>query len=226
MKPCSWKVFWSYIVDISIERSHSPYHKLLEVVLSKGRYQLRTSRAIYSYEDLYDNFGTLFREKINCEKLPGNKVLILGLGLASIPVILESLEDRTWEITAVDIDEEICRLANEYVLPRIKSPVEVFIADADNYMHTLTTKFDLICVDLFMEDEVPENFKSLEFLRRLRSGLNSGGLIVYNTLAYSSEDKKSSREFFEKCFNIIFEKAKYLLIHRNYMLLSDESFLL
>ena len=93
-----WKKMLSYLIDLRIEQSSSDHHRHLDIWLSKGRFQLCTENAVYSYEDLYDNFGKLFTKKLAMERLPGNQVLILGLGLGSIAIILDQLSSGCWEI--------------------------------------------------------------------------------------------------------------------------------
>ena len=162
-----WKRLLSYLIDLRIESSASDHHQHLDIWLSRGRFQLCTENAVYSYEDLYENFGSLFKEKLALDRLPGNRVLILGLGLGSIPIILDQISRDHWDFSAVEIDDEVCRLANIYASPKISSPLEVHVADAQIYLSVNHTSFDLICVDLFVDDEIPEEFRTEDFLNML-----------------------------------------------------------
>ncbi len=60
MRPGFWKKLSSYFVERPIESASSEWNPELHVCLSKGRYQLCTAGAIYSYEDLYANFFLAF----------------------------------------------------------------------------------------------------------------------------------------------------------------------
>ena len=57
-----WKRWLSYFWTIPIESVQSEVNPDLHVSLIKGRFQLYTQHAIYSFDDLYDNFGHTFSE--------------------------------------------------------------------------------------------------------------------------------------------------------------------
>jgi spermidine synthase len=159
-------------------------------------------------------------------RLPGKQVLILGLGLGSIPIILDRLSYGEWDISAVEVDEEVCRLANVYATPKISSPMEVHVADAQSFLALNQTSFDLICVDLFVDDQIPEKFKTQDFLEELKGSLAPKGLLVFNTLAFRDSDKKESRDFFDGIFNTVFENGELVPVYKNYMLINDRTYLL
>ncbi|MBK7096187.1 MAG: hypothetical protein IPH57_14535 [Saprospiraceae bacterium] len=68
MKKPIIKNILSYFSDILLESTFSEYNEILEVYLSKGRYQLCSAGAIYSFEDKYVNFYETFRA-LNWKKL-------------------------------------------------------------------------------------------------------------------------------------------------------------
>ena len=224
MRPWFYKLL-SYFWDIQIDYRHSLINGDLVVFLVKGRYQLCTANAIYSFEDKYDNFGNVFREYIDLSKLPGNRVLILGLGLGSVPLILDMINPGKWSFSSVEIDPEICELASLYAYPKIKSPITTIIGDASSFVKTCTEQFDLICIDLFIDEDVPENCSSLAFLNDVQSCLAPGGLIVNNTLAFTKSHKESANEYYQSKFKKVFREASLIHTHKNFMLLSDISYL-
>ena len=90
MKIPKWKKWLSYLMEWHIESAPSPINPHLYVSLKKGRYQLCTANAVYSYDELYNNFSDLFPQ-LKIEQLPGQRILVLGFGLGSIPLIIENL---------------------------------------------------------------------------------------------------------------------------------------
>ena len=62
MKQPLWKRLLSHLFEIHIESTSSEYNPHLYVSLRKGRYQLSTANAIYSFEDLYYNFLMLLQK--------------------------------------------------------------------------------------------------------------------------------------------------------------------
>ena len=224
MKQPLWKRILSYIKDVHIETTESEHNPNLRVVLSHGRYQLLTANAIYSYGDLYDNFSRAF-DQIDLEKLQIKEVLILGFGLGSIPVILENMFHKKYYYTAVEIDPEVLRLANTYVVPDIQSGIEFQLSDAYTFTEFCEEKFDMICMDVFLDDKVPTELEQDDFLINVKNILSENGILLFNKLAYTHTDKKNAHAFFKNHFKRIFTEGVYLDVKGNYILLNREDIL-
>jgi 2-polyprenyl-3-methyl-5-hydroxy-6-metoxy-1,4-benzoquinol methylase len=214
-----WRRLLSYIKTVHVETTGSGYNPYLRVVLSHGRYQLVTANAIYSYGDLYDNFTKAF-EQIDLDRLEIKEVLILGFGLGSIPLILETMFQKKYYYTAVEIDPEILRLANTYVVPDIQSGIEFQLSDASTFVTFSKKKYDMICMDVFLDDEVPTELEHEDFLVNLKKMLSPNGILLFNKLAYSKKDKKNSDAFFNNHFKRIFTEGVLLDVKGNYILLN------
>ena len=224
MKPSRWRRLLSYLTEIPLEHRSSEHNAELTVALSRGRYQLYTENAVYSYADLYDNFRQAFR-RIDLDHPPIERVLLLGLGLGSIPWMLERTFGRRYRYTAVEIDEEVIYLAGKYCLGELRSPMEVICADARQYVAVCAQRFDLICMDIFEDDTVPEAFEEAGFLRALQGLLTPGGRLLYNRLASRPGDRSSSLRFFRQVFLPVFPDAAKLEMKDNLVLLHDRRYL-
>ncbi len=220
-----WKRLLSYLWEIPIESSEGEFNPELTVNLWRGRYQLCTAHAVYSYEDRYENFVRAFK-KIRLDEIRDARVLVLGLGLGSIPMLLEHRFRKNFHYTVVEIDEAVIDLANRYALPFIQSPVEIICADAFVFADQCTERFDIICMDVFLDDEVPEDFERFAFLESLRDLLSPNGVLLYNRLAATANDKRKSYAFFENVFKGVFRKGHCLDVGANYILLNDSASLL
>jgi len=159
-----WKYYLSYLTELHIESAPSEHNPHLYVSLRKGRYQLATANAIYSYGDLYDNFSDAF-QTINLEGI--ENALLLGFGLGSIPYMLEKKFHKEYYYTGVEIDENVLYLANKYVLPELHSPISLLPTDAATYVSYCQEQFDLICMDVFLDDTIPAIFETKTFLQQL-----------------------------------------------------------
>ena len=219
-----WKQLLSYVIELPIEKSSSSHNPYLEVTLKKGRFQLSTANAIYSYSDLYDNFSEAF-SRIKLDELPIENVLILGFGLGSIPIVLEKKFQKKYHYTAVEIDEEVLFLANKYALPEIKSSIGMICADAYSFVMECFEVFDMINVDLFLDDKVPDQFEEDEFLKQLSRLLKKDGVLLYNRLAFSKKDVENARAFYENKFKTNFPQGTYIEAKDNWMLLNNKKFL-
>lgn len=195
----------------------------LYVFLSKGRYQLVTSNAIYSWADLYANFVKAF-QRLRWELLPGDDLLSLGLGLGSIPYMLETKFNKSFHYTAVEVDEQVIYLAQKYVLDELKIPIQVIHADAVAFIRQTSQKWDMICVDLFIDDEIPGGALSVDFIRDMKARLSEDGLILFNSLARTQDDMKESRRFLDEIFLPVFPAGGYLDVGGNWILVSDKRF--
>jgi spermidine synthase len=209
-----WKRWLSYLFELPLEQSGSPYNPVLEVSIKRGQFRLSTANAIYSYGD-----------RMDWSKLPGQEVLLLGLGLGSIPYMLEKTYQKELYYTAVDIDEEVMRLADKYLLHTLKSPIEQVCADAAVFVAVSPDEtYDLICVDLFDDDRIPEEFAQPAFLEELSRILRPNGLILYNCLAFTPDERRESERFFNEVFRAVFPQAKALYVGDNLVLAGDQRF--
>ncbi len=209
-------------MDVRLESLGSDENEILHVLLSKGRFQLVTENAVYSFEDLYVNFTHAFSELQVAGRKP-ERVLTLGLGLGSIPYILEKKEGLIAEHTAVEIDEAVIHLAHKYTLSGLESQVQTICADAEAFSYMTEETFDLVCMDIFKDVIVPENFESLEFLKALQSLVAPGGLLLFNRLYHTSEDRKVTDAFVQGNWATVFPDGKSLEHKGNLMLFWEYS---
>lgn len=219
MKQPIWKILLSYLTELHIESAPSEINPHLYVSLSKGRYQLSTANAVYSYGDLYDNYRKIF-ERMNLPNSQIEKVLILGFGLGSVPFMLEKKFEQKYHYTGIEIDENVVYLAEKYVISELNSPIEIYCADAFSFVMQTSEKFDLIAMDVFLDDIIPNNFQSQEFLIALKDLIEENGLLLYNRLSLTEQDQKDTQSFYESEFLTVFPNGTYLDVGGNWMLMN------
>lgn len=224
MKQPLWKRLLSYITELHIESISSEYNPHLYVSLREGRYQLCTANAIYSFEDLYDNFSEAFK-LIDLDQLEIKKVLILGFGLASIPIILEKRFNKKYHYTGIEIDEEVIYLANKYIMDELKSGISMICANAHLFVMQCEEQFDLVIMDVFYDDLIPEEFEQTDFLNQLKSLTKPEGLLMYNRLAFNKRDIRQTNIFYKEKFSKVFDQGTYLEVKGNWMLLNRSDIL-
>jgi spermidine synthase len=219
-----WKRLLSYVSPIRLETASSDYNSHLEVSLSHGRYMLSTANAIYSFDDLYTNFLGAFRQ-VKMGQLPGDQVLVLGLGLGSIPYMLENKLGLDFRYTLVEIDEVVVDLAYRYTLQWLESPLEIIRTDANIFVTATYQQYDLICMDVFEDDDIPRLFKESEFLEKLKNILAPNGLLLYNVLTARKMDRYHSDRFYTEQFLKVFPNGTRLEIGNNWILINEKSYL-
>lgn len=221
-----WKRWLSYLAEQSLEVTSSDYNEYLSVSLRHNELMLSADEAIYSFGKRYRNFRSAF-ERVDLDQLPERaSVLLLGLGLGSVPLMLEQHFGRPYYYVAVEIDPVIVELAHDYQLPELRSPLEIVNADALRFLEVNTDRFDLVCMDVFQDAIVPEAFEAPIVLELLRDSVKPGGLLIYNRLASTREHQILSRRFFEDQFCPVFPESYLLDTRGNYMLLNERKFVI
>ena len=218
MHPPLWKYYLSFLTEVHVESAPSEHNPHLYVSLRKGRYQLSTANAIYSYADLYSNFRDAFQQ-IRLPDLPIDNVLLLGFGLGSIPYMLEKKFQLDYHYTAVEIDENVLYLANKYVLPDLTSSISMIASDANIFVAYCQEQFDLICMDIFLDDTIPAIFETEAFLLQLKNLLTPNGILLFNKLALTQKDIAACQSF-RPLFLSCFPEGTHLEVDGNWMFLN------
>lgn len=196
----------------------------LFVELHKGRYRLSTRYAVYSFDDLYDNFFNTF-SKLKLDTFSNGDVLLLGGGLGSIPYMLEKRFAFDASHTIVEYDENIIELFNNFTLPRLKSHIQVIQMDAVMAVEILEEKYDLLIIDVFVHDEIPEPVRTAAFLDHCAALLAPGGLLLFNWMTITRALKHSCAQYFEQIFQPCFPLASQNVTTYNTILISDKGYL-
>lgn len=218
----AWRRWASYVTDQTLARGPGDHTDCLEVILRRGKVLLQAEGAVYSWEDNYYNFREAFAY-LDWDALAGRKVLLLGLGLGSAIQIAEEHFGQVLDATALEYDAVVADLAQRYLLGRLRSRVRVVVEDAERFVARLppASKYDLVLVDIFVDDRVPERFETEGFLRALRDVLAHDGCLISNRLSYRATDEEATRRYFEEVFARVFPGAEVLDVRSNWMLFSD-----
>jgi len=214
------KELLSHVYEFPIEQVESKYSTILNISFYKGRYLLSTRNAVYSFAEKYDSFADAFQQ-LNVGKRDIQKVLILGFGLGSIPQILNQEYKINCHYTAVEIDPMVIHLAKEYGYMPQQSKIEIFCADASDFVKAEQDKYDLICVDVFIDDTVPESAESEVFLYNLKRILKDNGLLIYSRLNVDNIQKTTNNSFKREHFKKVFSPSKEIETRGNLMLVYD-----
>ena len=133
--------------------------------------------------------------------------LILGLGGGSAAKLVRKYWPET-KITGVDIDPVMVDLGRKY-LGLDEQGVTILISDAKGVCNKLSEKrkkFDLILVDLYVGDKVPEIFEENDFIKTISKLLPKDGIAVFNRLyqrswpssAYYGEKRPQAMRFLKR----------------------------
>lgn len=114
-------------------------------------------------------------------------VLIIGLGGGTLPRALEQLLPQV-RIDVVEIDPAVVRVAGQYFDFKADARVRVIEADGRVYVKRALRedkRYDLVMLDAFDHEYIPEHLLTQEFLREVKTLLTPGGVLAANTFSSS-----------------------------------------
>ncbi len=135
------------------------------------------------------------------------RILIIGLGGGTL-VHTYSLLFPQAEIIVAEIDEAVVDVAEEYFDFRTTDKIKAVAEDGRLYIKRAglrNEKFDLVILDAFNGDYIPEHLMTAEFLEEVKKLLPPNGMVVANTFSSSrlySAESQTYTQVFGKLFNI------------------------
>ncbi|MBN2418564.1 MAG: fused MFS/spermidine synthase [Deltaproteobacteria bacterium] len=142
-------------------------------------------------------------------------ILIIGLGGGVIPrAMVRYIPDA--QIDVVDIDPDVVDVAEKYFLFDPGSNIKIHIADGRDFIRqaaqcTTVKKYDLVIMDAFNSNSIPEHLTTKEFLRELMLILNPHGVVATNVLFDNRRFHsilKTYRKVFNRCYLFMGGKAQ------------------
>lgn len=115
------------------------------------------------------------------------RVLMVGLGGGSIPTVLQRLAPGA-SVDVVEIDDAVVRVAERFFRFRQTDTMKVSVVDARVFVKRAlqrNQRYDLILLDAFTGDYIPEHLMTKEFLLECRQLLTPDGVLAANTFAVS-----------------------------------------
>lgn len=185
---------------------------------------LGTDATIYSWDDQYLNY-VWGLEAIDWNQLDCKKMLIIGMGLGAVVYILEKNRKVYPEITAVEYDQDVIYFARKYSLPRFKSKIEVIHADGYKFLLQSKEQYDLIIVDVCIEDMIPPGFETHDCMEAIQNNLSKGGVLLYNRFYSYYKDQYKTDRFFKNVFKKVFPNGFLLDQKGTCLLVNDKSVL-
>jgi len=139
-------------------------------------------------------FTYVYRISEFTDSLPKrSKILVLGLGGGSIAQVLSK---KGFDVDACELDKRIAMIAKNYFY--LNNKVNITIDDARHYIKTCTKKYDLIIMDIFKGEDVPNHVFTKESLEETNKILQPNGTIIVNSFGYiEGEEGKAMRSIYK-----------------------------
>lgn len=132
------------------------------------------------------------------------KILIVGLGGGTLPTALRELLPSA-AIDVVEIDPAVLAVAKDY-FAFSSEQLPVHISDARVFVKRRLqsgVRYDLVMLDAYSGDYIPEHLMTAEFLAETRNLLTPGGTVAANTFSTSKLYDHES-ETYRRVFGLFF----------------------
>ena len=191
------KKLLSYIWPFTLNTVDSDTSGKLEIVICDGKKMLFSRDANYSYGALQKVLEFALH-KIDIKGI--QQVLLLGLGGGSVIYSLREKFGFEGHIHAVEIDDKIISIAQNDFDIYASSHLSISKNDAYTFVQEHHNKYDLIIIDLFINNEVPSQFYSTVFCNNISKLLNQNGYFIFNIGIKGKMTEKTNEaiNYFEK----------------------------
>lgn len=112
-----------------------------------------------------------------------HRVLIIGLGGGVLPMALRRLYPAA-QIDAVDLDPCVVKIAERYFGFAPDGHLHAYVDDGRMFVRKqgrAGVRYDLILIDAFDQDYIPEHLLTVEFLAQVKAIMAPRGVLVANT---------------------------------------------
>lgn len=116
----------------------------------------------------------------------GVRVLNVGLGGGTLPNAIRSYFPNA-KVTTVELDPQMLQAAKDYMFFEESKNNAVVIQDARYFIRKQQKrkeKYDVVLLDAFDGEYIPEHLTTQEFLQEVKSILEPGGMVLANTFSH------------------------------------------
>src|ERR1700682_4328894 len=137
------------------------------------------------------------------------RILVIGEGGGTIPTALQEMLPNT-QIDLVELDKAVDGVARQYFEFKPGLKTRVFIENGRVFVKRMIPQkpnYDLVLLDAFDADYIPEHMLTREFLQEVKSIMTPDGVIVANTFSDSAlydYESVTYRTVFGSFFNLKF----------------------
>ncbi len=175
------KKIWSYLFPVQLESFKSKHLPSIELNMHNGNLHIDGEHVNYSFGSLHLVFRKAIKDQVVSIK-KAKTVLILGFGAGSIAKILNNEYQLNLAITGVEFEPAMLEVAEKYGNINRFEQLNLVCQDAADFMAQNKALYDVIFIDLFIENKIPAFCFEHAFQQQLNKSLNSNGIIIWNTL--------------------------------------------
>ena len=157
-------------------------------------------------DNLVFNYTKMMLGALYLQPAP-DKILIIGLGGGTLPSTLSRILPKA-KIDTVEIDPAVVRVARKYFNFHMTPTVTVSEEDGRVFVKRAIkkgVKYDLIMLDAFDHEYIPEHLLTKEFLSEVKKVMMPGGVLAANTWSSSrlyDHESVTYESVFGRFFNL------------------------
>ncbi|MDB5491582.1 MAG: conserved rane protein of unknown function [Micavibrio sp.] len=173
----------------------SSFGNLKTVDLIDEKSKMKMSRLLLNdgmTQNVYDSLGrpsglyTFMLERLALAASPdARKALVLGIGGGTVPA---NFVADSMEVHAVDINHRIVDFSRQN-LGLDTTGMTLEIADARTAARNCSHDYDIVTVDLFRDDGIPEHLVTREFFADIKNCLKDQGVMLMNTFMSTADQR-------------------------------------
>lgn len=111
------------------------------------------------------------------------RILVVGLGGGAMPMFLRAVVPGA-HVDVVDIDPDVVEVAKRYFGFKEDETLRAHVADGRGFVEAKGEAYDLVFLDAYGPDSIPEHLATQEFLTAVRARLSERGAVVGNVWEY------------------------------------------
>ena len=185
----------SFLFPVTIYNQNSTVSNSIEITWNNGQLVMDSKNTNYSYGSL-QRILRLGLQSIGFSNIKTlDSILVLGVAGGSVIKTLVNEIEFKGKVTGVDIDPEIISLVNKYFkldeLPHLK----ICIEDANQFVQKTNITYDLIIIDIFQDNTMPQFLFETVFIENTKSLLTSGSCLLFNTMIHTKSDQERNKKY-------------------------------
>jgi spermidine synthase len=160
--------------------------RCLRFTITRRTGQNQSCRFLENPQELVFPYAKMTLSSLLVQDNP-QRILIIGLGGGTLPEVYHSLFPEA-EIIISEIDEAVLSVAEDFFDFEQTDQIKVDIGDGRVYVKRAALRnevFDLVIIDAFNGEYIPEHLMTEEFLEEVKQLLPENGMLVANTFSTS-----------------------------------------
>jgi spermidine synthase len=196
----------SFLFPIVLKEIDSPLY--IQFVLKNNKILLNSQNANQSNGTLKYALHHAFSHFKWYEKTNVNQILILGFGLGSAFDLLSPIYPNA-KFVGIENNDAIYNF-HQNIKPH-NSLLKLHLMDAQDFINQCNDSFDLILIDIFNDEEIPDVIIHPSFWELCHQALNPNGAFLWNTLISNQIESKHPKihEYFDTFWDTITSNRFY-----------------